>query len=202
MSHPNTTFADALWPAASQSTLVRNTVLALAGSALITICAKIQVPMWPVPMTMQVFAVLLVGLAFGARLGFATVVLYLMQGAAGLPVFAAGGGLPYLTGPTGGFLIGFALAAFAAGWLADRGWGRPALRIFLAALVGIGLIYAVGVPWLANFYATAKDQPLDLALVNAFTNGAMPFLAGDAIKAVLAAAVLPAAWKLLGNQRG
>ena len=110
--------------------------------------------------------------------------------------------MAYLTGPTGGFLIGFALAAFAAGWFADRGWGRPALQVFLAAIAGIALIYAAGIPWLANFYAVAKGQPLDLAVTNAFTKGMVPFLVGDLVKAALAAAVLPAAWKLIGRRHG
>ncbi len=201
MSTPSSTFSDAIWPAASSNMIVRNVVLAVAGSALITVCAKIQVPMWPVPMTMQLFAVLLVGLAYGSRLGFATVGLYLAQGAVGLPVFAAGGGLPYLMGPTGGFLFGFAAAAFAAGWLAEHGWGRPALRIFLAAVVGIALVYAIGVPWLANFYATAKGLAVDVALTKAVANGMTPFLIGDSVKAVLAAVILPTAWKWLGERK-
>lgn len=200
MSNPASTFADALWPSTANNSIVRNVVLAVAGSALIAICAKIQVPMFPVPMTMQVFAVLLIGLAYGARLGLATVVLYLAEGAAGLPVFAAGGGLAYLTGPTGGFLIGFAPAAFAAGWLSDRGWGRPALRVFVASVVGIALVYAVGVPWLANFFATAKGLPLTDAIALSFAKGMQPFLIGDAVKAALAAAVLPIAWKLVGKR--
>lgn len=174
-------------------------MLAVAGSALITVCAKIQVPMWPVPMTMQVFAVLLVGLAYGSRLGLATVALYLAQGAVGLPVFAAGGGFAYFTGPTGGFLLGFLLAAGAAGWLAERGWGRPALRIFLASIVGIALIYAVGVPWLATFLSTAKGLAADVAFTKAVSAGMTPFLVGDVVKAALAAAALPIAWKLLGT---
>jgi len=201
MPHSSSTFADALWPTTKDRSVLRAGLLVLAGTALIAICAKIQVPMWPVPMTMQVFAVLLVGLAYGARLGFVTVLAYLAEGAIGLPVFAGGGGFGYLAGPTGGFLLGFPLAAFASGWLADRGWGRPAFRIFLASVAGIALIYAVGVPWLANFYVSAKGQPLDLALTNAFANGMLPFLAGDVVKAALAAAVLPMAWKFVGTRK-
>ena len=200
MSYTSSTFADALWPTASGNAFVRNIVLAVAGTALIAVCAKIQVPMWPVPMTMQVFAVLLIGLAYGSRLGLATVLLYLAQGAAGLPVFAGGGGIAYLSGPTAGFLYGFALAAFAAGWLAERGWGRPVVRIFFASVVGIALIYAIGVPWLANFYATAKGMTVDAALTKSIAVGMTPFLVGDVVKAALAAAVLPTAWKFLGSR--
>ncbi|MGI9393077.1 MAG: biotin transporter BioY [Boseongicola sp.] len=202
MSHPSATIANAVWPTTANNTLLRNVVLAVAGSALIAICAKIQVPMWPVPMTMQVFAVLLIGLAYGARLGFATVLLYLAEGSIGLPVFANGGGFAYLAGPTGGFLLGFPLAALVAGWLAERGWGRPMLQVFVASIIGIAIIYVVGVPWLANFYATAKGQTIDLALTNAFANGMTPFLVGDLVKAALAAMILPTAWKLLGSRKG
>ncbi|MGI9405945.1 MAG: biotin transporter BioY [Hyphomicrobiaceae bacterium] len=199
MSNSSTTLASAAWPGTGGNVLLRNIVLAVAGSALIAICAKIQVPMWPVPMTMQVFAVLLIGLAYGARLGFATVALYLAEGAIGLPVFASGGGFAYLAGPTGGFLLGFPIAAFLAGWLAERGWGRPVLQVFLASVLGIALIYAIGVPWLANFFATAKGMVWSTALATAFAKGMTPFLVGDLVKAALAAAILPAAWKLVSK---
>jgi biotin transport system substrate-specific component len=97
-------------------------VLAVIGSILLTISAKIQVPFWPVPMTMQTLVVLVLGVAYGWRLAGATVLLYLAQGALSLPVFAGGGGLAYMSGPTGGYLVGFLLAAVAVGWLAERGW--------------------------------------------------------------------------------
>ena len=103
---------------------VRGIVLAVIGSILLTISAKIQVPFWPVPMTMQTFVVLVLGVAYGWRLAGATVLLYLAQGALSLPVFAAGGGLAYMSGPTGGYLVGFLLAAVAVGWLAERSWAR------------------------------------------------------------------------------
>jgi biotin transport system substrate-specific component len=115
------TLADALWSPAAGSTTVRAIVLAVIGSILLTISAKIQVPFWPVPMTIQTFVVLVLGVAYGWRLAGATVLLYLAQGALGLPVFAAGGGLAYMAGPTGGYLVGFLLAALVVGWLAERG---------------------------------------------------------------------------------
>src|SRR5690349_15200312 len=121
------TLIDALWPAGA-TPVIRWAVLALAGSLLLTASAKAQVPMWPVPMTMQSFVVLVIGMAYGARLAGATVALYLLEGALGLPVFAGtpekGIGLAYMAGPTGGYLAGFAVAAVAMGWLAERGWDR------------------------------------------------------------------------------
>src|SRR5690606_16484525 len=120
------TLAESLWPAQAAPAWLRNMLLAVGGSLLLTLSAKINVPFYPVPMTMQTFAVLLIGAAFGWRLGTATVLLYLAQGAAGLPVFAGtpekGIGLLYLMGPTGGYLVGFAVAAAVVGWLAERGW--------------------------------------------------------------------------------
>ena len=180
-------FIDAAWSSETAGNLARNIILALAGSLLIALCARIQVPMYPVPMTMQTFAVLLIGLAFGWRLGAATVALYLVEGAAGLPVFASGGGLHHLIGPTGGYLIGFLPAAALVGWLAEQGWGRPAVRIFLAMLIGSAIIYLLGVTWLAQLVGFEK----------AITAGMMPFIVGDAAKAALAATVLPLAWQII-----
>src|SRR3546814_6817923 len=107
--------------------------------------SRTQGPMWPVPMTMQTFAVLLIGLAYGSRLGTATVALYLFEGAIGLPVLATGAGLAYFAGPTAGYLFGFVAAAAFVGRLADRGWGRPAGRVFVAMLAGSAIIYLFGV---------------------------------------------------------
>lgn len=111
--------AKAAWPS-EQAHVFRNVVLMLVGSLLLAISAKIQVPFYPVPMTMQTFAVLVIGMAYGWRLGGATVLLYLAEGAAGMPVFASGAGLAYLAGPTGGYLVGFLASAVLVGFLADR----------------------------------------------------------------------------------
>ncbi len=186
-SWPSSSTADAL----SSKSILRGAVLAVAGSMLIAICAHINVPMWPVPMTMQTFAVLLIGMAYGPRLALATVALYLAQGAAGLPVFAAGGGLAYFAGPTAGYLLGFALAAFVVGGLARRGWDKTIPQAFAAMALGTMLIYIPGAVWLGNF----------IGLEKAFAVGVLPFLAGDLIKALLGAMVLPFAHKLLDKAR-
>src|SRR5918996_3387164 len=174
-------FVDALWPVRGGSRLLRAAVLALAGSALLTLSAKLQVPFYPVPMTMQTLVALLLGLAYGFPLGLATVLLYLAEGAAGLPVFAGtpekGIGLAYLAGPTGGYLIGFALAAAITGWIAER--RRDVGPLALAGIAGSGAIFPPRVLWLGRL--VGFEQALGLGLA--------PFLLGDLLKAVLALAL-------------
>ena len=178
---PTISFVDALWPAQGAGRLVRAVLLALVGSALLTLSAKLQVPFYPVPMTMQTLVALLIGLAYGFPLGFATVLLYLAEGAAGLPVFAGtpekGIGLAYMAGPTGGYLVGFALAAAITGWIAER--RRDIGALALAVIAGSIAIYLPGVLWLARF--VGFEQALGLGLA--------PFLLGDILKAVLALAL-------------
>jgi biotin transport system substrate-specific component len=174
-------FIDAFWPAQGAGRFVRAALLAVGGSALLTLSAKLQVPFYPVPMTMQTLVVLLIGLAYGFPLGMATVLLYLAEGAAGLPVFAGtpekGIGLAYMIGPTGGYLAGFALAAALAGWIAERRRDPGALA--LAVIAGSFAIYLPGVLWLARF--VGSDKALELGL--------LPFLWGDVLKAALALAL-------------
>jgi biotin transport system substrate-specific component len=181
---------DRLWPAAERP-LVRQAVLAVLGSLLLWASAKVQVPMWPVPMTMQSFVVLVIGMAYGARLGAATVALYLVEGAAGLPVFAGtperGIGLAYMMGPTGGFLVGFLIVAWLMGWLAERGWDRTLPRTVAALAVGTVLLFVPGVVWLAVLIGWSK----------AIAAGLTPFLAGSVVKLAVAAALLPAASRAL-----
>ncbi|NQV46341.1 MAG: biotin transporter BioY [Rhodospirillaceae bacterium] len=194
------TLVAALWPTiVEQSAMqkaMRATVLAIVGSLLIWAAAKIQVPFYPVPMTMQTFVVLSIGMAYGWRLGAATVLLYLAEGAMGLPVFVGtpekGIGFAYMMGSTGGYLVGFAIAAAATGWLAERGWDRNILTTALAMLVGNVLIYGPGLLWLGILFGW--DKPI-------IEWGLTPFVLGDLTKLVLAAALLPAAWKLLGRHR-
>jgi biotin transport system substrate-specific component len=197
----STTLVGALWPSERVNTLLRNVILALVGTALLTVSAKIQVPFWPVPMTMQTFAVLVIGMAYGWRLGAATVLLYLVQGAVGLPVFAAGGGIAYFAGPTGGYLAGFLLAAALVGGLAERGWDRSVLPTVAAMFLGTVVIFCFGVAWLTIFLANAKALSLDAAFAAALANGVTPFLAGAVAKIALAAAVLPFAWSLVKRFR-
>jgi biotin transport system substrate-specific component len=171
---------------------VRNVMLAVAGSLALTISAKLQVPFFPVPMTMQTFVVLMIGTAFGWRLGVATVALYLFQGALGLPVFAGtpekGIGLAYMAGPTGGYLAGYLVAAALCGMLARMGWDRRVSTTVLSMLIGNIAIYAFGLAWLGTL--VGWDKPV-------LAWGLTPFIPGDLLKIALAACVLPLAWKAM-----
>ena len=175
------------------NTLSARVLLVVAGSLLIALAAQVAVPLpWsPVPVTGQTFAVLLIGAAFGGRLGAATVALYLAEGLAGLPVFAPGGpvGPARFLGPTGGYLLGFVAAAYVVGTLAERGWDRRLVTAALAMLLGEVVIYAFGLAGLARFV------PADRLL----TAGLLPFIPGDLVKLALAALALPTAWRLVGR---
>jgi biotin transporter BioY len=141
--------------------------------------------------TGQTFAVLLVGALLGSRRGALALITYLLEGAAGLPFFAeASGGLGVITGPTGGYLAGFIVAAFVVGWLAERGWDRRAETTALAMLAGNAAIYLFGLPWLARIVGGE----------NVLAYGLFPFLVGDAIKIVLAMFLLPAGWRVIGSE--
>ena len=187
------TLAAQLWPETRVSPALRNAALAIGGTVLLWLSAKIQIPFYPVPLTMQTFAVLVLGIAYGWRLGAATMILYLVEGAVGLPVFAGGwsegGGFHHLYGPTAGYLFGFVAAAGICGRLAENGWDRNLWTAAAAMVLGNLVIYALGVTWLA----------IQIGLAGAITYGLMPFLLGDALKIALGAAVLPAAWRGLGR---
>ena len=177
------------------SRLARQTMLVAAGVVLIAAAAKVAVPMWPVPITMTTFAVLTVGAAYGPGLGLATLLTYLAVGAAGVPVFAGEtAGLSYMLGGTGGYLVGYALAAGVLGWAARRGLDRTVLGMAAALLAGNLAIYVPGLLWL-------NQMPYAEGWAWTVENGALPFLLGDALKLVLAAMVLPLAWRLTGRGR-
>lgn len=164
----------------------------VVGSILLTVSAKVQIPFYPVPLSMQTFVAIGLGLALGPVRGTAAVLLYLAQGVAGLPVFAGtphqGIGIAYLAGPTGGYLLGFALAAFVAGTLARLGWDRNPVSAMGAALIAGAVIYIPGLLWLGGLIGFG-DQLL--------AGGLYPFIPGDIAKALLAAIVFPAAWKAI-----
>ena len=174
--------------------------LALGFSLFIALMAQVAIPLpfTPVPLTGQTLAVLLVGIVLGPRLGLATVVLYLLQGVAGLPVFAGGkAGAAVLAGPTGGYLLAFPLAAALMGALAQRGWDRNALTMALGMVAGLAVIFALGLVWLGVWLGMAgKFGGVDALL----GMGLWPFLPGEALKAALVMALLPTAWKLTGRK--
>jgi biotin transport system substrate-specific component len=162
--------------------------LIVVGSLLLAVSAQIKIPFYPVPVTGQTLVVLLIGMTYGPRLGGATVAVYLLQGAMGLPVFAgAAVGLAALVGPTGGYLAGFLVAAVVMGFLAERGMGRSVSSTVIAMVIGNAVIYAMGVLWLTSFIGMEK----------ALTLGMAKFLYGDALKLVIAACLMPVAWQLV-----
>lgn len=181
--------ASRVWPATNTGSLGRAVVLAVLGSIFVGLAAQISVPMIPVPMTLQTLAVLAVGGAYGMRLGAATLALYAVEGAAGLPVFANfSGGFHVIAGPTGGYILGFVLAAALVGYLVEKGWGANVVKLCGAMLLGAAVLYVPGLLWLAKFTGAA----------DALGYGLYPFVIGDIVKAVLAALAFPAAFSLLG----
>ncbi len=171
-------------------------------AVLTAVAAQVSIPLpfTPVPFTLQPMIVLVGGAALGARLGMASQVIYLMAGIAGLPVFAASAVLPQgflrLLGPTGGFLLAYPLAAFVAGWLAERGFDRRYLTSVVAMAAGLTLIFAFGLTWFAYFAA-----PAPVGLSKALELGLYPFIGVDILKILLAATVLPTVWTFTGRSR-
>ncbi|MDR9428010.1 MAG: biotin transporter BioY [Salibaculum sp.] len=192
----DTVLFDTFGPAAGPALRAKQALMVVLGIALLAASAKVQVflPGTPVPITMTTFGVLTVGAAYGARLGLITVLGYLALGALGASVFAGQeAGLTYMMGGTGGYLVGYALAAAALGHLARRGWDRSIGLMALAMVIGNALIYVPGLLWLHQF-ASGWAQTLEW--------GITPFLVGDALKLVLAALLVPGLWKLMGRARG
>ena len=181
-------------PSSRAAALAADVVLVAIGVTLIALSAQVvfYLPWTPVPITGQTFGVLLVGGAYGATRGFATLATYLVVGGLGLGVFAAhssGWDVLRFSSATGGYLVGMLVAATVVGWLADRGWDRRATRSIPAMLLGSVIIYAFGATWLAHAF--------DLSASQAWHLGVKPFLWGDGVKILLAAGLLPAAWKLV-----
>ena len=158
-------------------------------SLLLILSAKIKVDLYPVPMTLQPLAVLLIAMLCGRNISVAAVSLYLIQGMIGMPVFAYGGGLMYFLGPTGGFLFGFFFASIIIGELADRGWGKFMFRSVVAMLIGMFVIYFCGILQLSFL------KGFNFAIINGFT----PFIIGDLYKLIFAALLLPQIWRLVNK---
>jgi len=177
--------SDRLWP---ETGLARNAALAIVGSLIVAAAAQVNVPMIPVPMTLQSLAVLVIGAAYGSRLGAATLALYALEGAIGLPVFAEFKSGVMLA--SFGYVLGFIAAAYVVGYLAERGWDRSVPKMFAAMLLGAAVLYVPGLIWLSAWIGVEK----------AIQFGLTPFLVGDLVKAAVAALGFPAAWALLGRR--
>jgi biotin transport system substrate-specific component len=174
-------------------TRVRHIALVVAGTLFISLCAQVYIPTQPVPFTGQTFGVLLVGGALGFRRGLVALLLYLAIGAIGIPVYAQGGsGLHVIQGATGGYLVGFVVAAALVGRLAELGWDRRIGGALAMMAIGTAVIYAIGVPWL--------KVAAGLSWTDAVAGGMTKFLIWDAAKLAVAAGIFPLAWWLIGRR--
>ena len=183
------TYADVFRPCRSLEAAFYDIALIVCGSLLIGLCAQISIG-WPVPVTGQTFAVLMLGALFGSRRGSLCILAYIAEGVAGFPVFSAGrAGLGVLAGPTGGYLAGFVAAAYVTGYLAGKGWDRRIWTTIMAMIFGNLAIYTFGLGWLCHI----------VELKSVLAIGLYPFIVGDLLKIALAAVLLPAGWKLLGK---
>ncbi|RWM75495.1 MULTISPECIES: biotin transporter BioY [Mesorhizobium] len=178
-------------PEKGAARLAMQLLLAIVGTLVLTLSAKTRVLLGPVDISMQTLAVFLIAAAFGMRLGVATLLLYMAEGAMGLPVFQGtpekGIGVAYMLGSTGGYLAGFVVMAAIVGWAADRGWDRHPIKLFNAILVAEIVMMAMGFAWLALLIGPEKSWQF----------GIVPFIVGDLIKVGLAASLVPAVWSLL-----
>jgi biotin transport system substrate-specific component len=180
-----------------RSGLITDAFLVLAGAGFVAVCAQIEIHLGftPVPITLQTFAVLVVGAGLGAVLGTASLALYLLAGMVGAPVYAGGeGGWELVKGATGGYLVGFVVAAGLAGLLAERRWDRRISSAVTAMLTGNVVVYLFGLPWLAHVAGYSWQETLE--------NGLYPFVVGDLLKLYLAGALLPLAWRFVARFKG
>lgn len=177
--------------------LAANLATVVIGTIVLTIAAKISVPVWPVPVTLQSFAVAALAAAFGWRIGVATVALYIAEGMSGLPVFASGGGPAYILGPTGGFILGWLPMAFIIGLAADRGASGKPLPLFGAMILGDAVSFALGFAWLLALGASAAWIDQSNMVVSAFEKAVQPFIVWDILKMAFAALTVAGVWTLL-----
>lgn len=199
LTTPNTLLG-VFQPKGDAARLASTLATIVLGTLLITICAKINVPVWPVPVTLQGFAIAALSAAFGMRIGVATVALYLLQGAFGLPVFAAGGGLAYLVGPTGGFLLGFLVMAAIIGYAADKGASGKPLTLFAAMVVADAVLLVLGFVWLLALSGNAGWIDQSNVIGSAFAGAIQPFIIWDILKMALAALTVTSAWNIFAKR--
>ena len=183
----NRTLIDNLFPFRGVNVYFKNIILILFGTLLLAFSSKIQVPFWPVPMTMQTFVVLIIAMAYGWKLSFLTLIAYLIEGALGLPVFAKGGGLLYLTGPTAGYLYGMTIAAAVIGYFADLGYGKSIIKCIMPLMLGTIIIFIFGIGYLSSIIGFEK----------AIVAGLLPFIPSELFKIALAVFIIPTIWKYI-----
>jgi biotin transport system substrate-specific component len=184
-------------PATDAAKLASGLATVVLGTLFITVCSKINVPTWPISVTLQTMAVAMLAAAFGWRIGVATVVLYIAEGLAGLPVFAVGAGPLYALSPAFGFILGFIPMAAIIGAAADRGLTRRLLPMFGLMLVADAVCFAIGYAWLVSFLGQSTGAGPAAVLAPAFAKGVQPFIVWDIVKMAFAAASVAGAWSLL-----
>ena len=177
----NTTLINSLLSTYEIKTHYKNIALILFGTLLLAVSSKIQVPFWPVPMTMQTFIVFIIGMSFGWKLAFSTLIAYLVEGALGLPVFAKGGGLLYLMGPTAGYLYGMTIAAGVIGFFADRDYNKSYIKSLISLMIGTIIIFVLGAGYLGSVIGYDK----------ALAGGLYPFIPSEFFKIGLAVILIP-----------
>ena len=181
----NDVLINALIPTTGIKTVYKNIFLVFFGTILLAISSKIQVPFWPVPMTMQTFIVFIIAMSYGWKLSFITLITYLFEGALGLPVFAKGGGLMYLVGPTAGYLYGMTIAACIMGIFAEKGFAKSYFKSLIPLTLGTIIIFFLGVVYLGSIIGYDK----------ALIAGLFPFIPSEIFKIALAVAIIPSIWK-------
>jgi biotin transport system substrate-specific component len=195
MNLPGPTLASRLLPAGRIGAALRAVLLVAAGTALLTLSAKVSVPFYPVNMTLQTFTVLMIGAVYGPRLGLATVLAYFAEGFVGLPVFTSTPPLPagpgYFMGPTAGFMAGFLVTVTVAGIAVQRGLGKRPVALFGAMLAAQAVLFGLGLLWLSQF-AVLPTGTIGLGLVKSWHAAIAPFLLGDVVKTALAALLVAA----------
>lgn len=204
-----TVLSDHIWRTEGTALWVKRAVLVAAGVAALAVSAKVSIPVppSPVPVTLGTFAVLSIGAAYGARLGLVTILAYMLVGVMGYDVFAGSSaekfGLEYMTGTTGGYLVGYVLATLALGLAARKGWDRSVGGMTMAMLIGNALIYVAGLAWLYVLVAGGMFNADKFAspVAQTLAWGLTPYLIGDAMKLALAAVMFPVLWKLVGSAR-
>ena len=162
-------------------------LLVLFGTILLAISAKIQLPFWPVPMTMQTFVIFLIGMTYSVRLSFITVSMYLFEGALGLPVFASGGGIAYLVGPTSGYLYGMLISSVVISYLANLGFSKTYFKTSISLLIGSFIIFLFGILYLGSIIGYEK----------AIIAGLLPFIPSEIFKIALAVSLIPTIQKII-----
>ena len=177
----NAILIDRIFPTNGISTYIKNIILILFATLLLAVSSKVQVPFWPVPMTMQTFIVFIIGMTYGWRLSLFALLAYLFEGAIGLPVFATGGGIAYLMGPTAGYLYGMLVAAVVIGYLSEKGFSKSYFLCAISLFIGSIIIFTLGVGYLGSIIGYDK----------AINAGLMPFLPSELFKLGLAVVIIP-----------